>query len=499
MLENFKKGVLISYISLSLNIIIGIFLTPWIIGSVGMKDYGLYVMAMSVVNFFVFDYGFGIVVQRFVSKYLAENRLDKVNEFLSITWKIFIYLDIFVVVVLFSVYFFIPDIYKGLSIEDLDKFRFIYAVVAIFSIFSVPFLHLDATILAHEKILYLKLCDLAHQIITIGSMTLLLAFNYGIKSLVFVSVLAGVLRILLKLAVLKQHTSVRINWAFWDRVIFYEILSFTLWTSVYLLFQRLGLVLAPSILGSYQDSKGVAIFGIVMLLEGFFFLFANVLNGLFLPKVSRLYFNHQSEEILNLMIRVGRIQLILTSFVYLGLICFGRQFIDLWVGSQFYLVYSSAILMILPSFIGLAQNIGITALISSDNVKHLTVSSTLQVVTYFISVIPLIRFYGVYGLSCSIFLSYSISIIYNNFIYSKVLNISMRKYYYKTFVEFVPLFVLGLLIGFFIDKFVSSEGYLGLLIKIGSFVLIYFPILYKLFLTENERIYFFGNFNLRKK
>ena len=56
MANQIKAGAIMSYISLFITILIGIIYTPWMINSIGKADYGLYVLAMSVINIFVFDF-----------------------------------------------------------------------------------------------------------------------------------------------------------------------------------------------------------------------------------------------------------------------------------------------------------------------------------------------------------------------------------------------------------------------------------------------------------
>mgnify|MGYP001540049099 CR=1 FL=1 len=73
-MNQIKTGAIISYVALFLNIVIGLLYTPWMINTIGKADYGLYTLAMSVISLFVFDFGLGSAITRFVSKYLAENR-----------------------------------------------------------------------------------------------------------------------------------------------------------------------------------------------------------------------------------------------------------------------------------------------------------------------------------------------------------------------------------------------------------------------------------------
>ena len=79
MSSQIKAGAIISYISIGINILIGLLYTPWMISSIGKENYGIYILATSVITLFLFDFGLGSAVTRFVSRYLAEKRVEKLN------------------------------------------------------------------------------------------------------------------------------------------------------------------------------------------------------------------------------------------------------------------------------------------------------------------------------------------------------------------------------------------------------------------------------------
>ncbi len=487
MVSQIKAGAIMSYFSLFINILLAIIYTPWMISSIGIADYGLYVLALSVINIFVFDFGLGSAVQRFVSKYLAEGRMDKVNKFLSVTYKLYIIADVVIFLFLFSVYFFIADIYQGLSPEEIVKFKFIYVIVAIFSVFSFPFVHLDGTILAHEKFVQLKLCDLLYQISIASSMTIFLYFGYGLYALVLVNVVAGVFRVVLKLIVLNKYTEVKVNWRYWDSIILKAIIAFSIWVTIYAIAQRAVLSVAPSILGIYHVSEYIAILGVAISLEGFFYLFANAINGLFLPKVSQLIANQKSGDIIKLMIRVGRIQIFITGMVYIGLISFGKDFINLWVGEEFSLVYICSIIMILPSFISLAQHIAFTTMIAQSKVNYLAYSGVLQAFTCLVLVFPLAKHYDVLGVSISVAIAYSFSLIFNNIVFFKILKIDIKRFFFSSFIQLMPSLLLALCFGLFINFFIEINGWYGLIFKIVIFICIYISLFFMLGFEQYER------------
>ena len=207
-ISQFKAGAIISYISIGVNLLIGLLYTPWMIHSIGKENYGLYVLATSVISLFVFDFGLGSAVTRFISRYLAEKRIDKVNNFMGLVVKLYMGIDVFFFLVLLSVFFFIPTIYQELTPDEIEKFKVVYAIAASYSIISFPFIPADGIITAHEKFVQLKLSDLFNKIFIVITMALCLWAGYGLYALVLVNAVSGVLTILIKLAIIKRHTDV---------------------------------------------------------------------------------------------------------------------------------------------------------------------------------------------------------------------------------------------------------------------------------------------------
>ena len=107
-MNQIRTGAIISYVALFLNIVIGLLYIPWMINTIGKADYGLYTLAMSVISLFVFDFGLGSAITRFVSKFLAEGRQDKVDCLLGMVFKLYLLVDLVILLGLAVIYFFLP-------------------------------------------------------------------------------------------------------------------------------------------------------------------------------------------------------------------------------------------------------------------------------------------------------------------------------------------------------------------------------------------------------
>ena len=482
-----KYGAVISYVGIFINIVIGLVYTPWMIRCIGQADYGLYTLAMSVIGIFVFDFGLGQAVTRFAAKYIAEGQQDKVDQLMGVTYKLYLIADALMILLLVGVYFFIPQIYQGLTPEEIEKFKIVYAIAATFSVLSFPFIPLNGIVSAYELFIQLKNCDLLHKIIIVVLMTGCLLMGFGLYALVIVNAIAGMLMIIIKLIVLRRRTPLRIDWHFWSRGLLREIISFSVWITVAALAQRLVLNICPSILGYASDSRSIAVFGIAMTLEGYVYTFTSAIKGLFLPKVTRLVTDGQHEDILPLMVRVGRIQLFILGLIILGFLCTGQNFINAWLGEDFSKVFLCSVLMMAPSFVGQTQNIASTTIVVQNKVKKSARISVIKAVVNLLLAYPLTVLWGVYGMALSIFISYMVSLLQYNILYHKDLKIDIPLFFKDCFGKMAVPLVLTTFICYPINYLIDNNEWIHFVAKVLIFCIVYFVSMFTIGLNQEEK------------
>lgn len=157
--KQIKMGATISYVALLINILVTIFYTPWMVNKIGRENYGLYTLAISLISVFMLDFGLSSAVARFISKYRAEGRIDKIEQFVGAVFKLYFLIDIVLLVILIVIFVFLETIYKGLSSSELKLFKILYLIVAGFNLISFPMTPLSGILSAYEKFAQLKICD----------------------------------------------------------------------------------------------------------------------------------------------------------------------------------------------------------------------------------------------------------------------------------------------------------------------------------------------------
>ena len=207
-----KLGVFMSYITIAVNIITGIVYTPWILKQIGDSNYGLYTLASSFISMFMLDFGMSAAVSRFVSRYIALDDQDTLNNFLGIVYKLYGLISAAISVILIVVFFNLNTIYDNMSVAELATFKIVFVITAFSTVFCFPFVTLNGIMRSYEYFFEMKLCDMLNKICTVVLTIIALIVGMGIYALVAVHAICIITFVLVKLVFIKRKTNIRINW-----------------------------------------------------------------------------------------------------------------------------------------------------------------------------------------------------------------------------------------------------------------------------------------------
>lgn len=485
-----KLGAIISYFTIFFNIISGLLYTPWLINNIGKNDYGLFILATTFINFFIFDFGIGVAISRFACKYIAEGKENKINDMMGMIYKLYFFIDFLILVALFIGYFFIDTIYANLTIAEIEKFKVIYVISATFSLISFPCMPFNGIIQTYEKFVFLKFTDLISKVLTVLMMIVMMIMGKGLYALVIVNTFIGTLILVVKYIYIKKNNLCKSNFRYKSKKMLTEVFNFSIWSSVSGIASRLVFNIVPTILAMFSGSAEITLFAISNTLEGYVYTFASALNGLFLPKVTRLIANEDNEEVLKLMIFVGKFQLVIVGLIIIGFISVGKDFMILWMGKDFLSAYYGTVIIVIPSLVSLTQDIANTMISVVNEVKLLSliniITSIFNVVLLFIG-IPL---FGAFGACIAIGVTAFIrDVILKNLIYQKRLKLDIKRFFRECHLKFIIPFLIVLLLSIFLNKILTDVNILNFVGKTLFIVIIYAVLVYFMVLDYNEKKY----------
>ena len=480
-------GAILSYVSIAVNILAGLLYTPWMVKSIGQSQYGLYTLANSIISLFLVDFGLSSATARYLSKYRAEGDEEKANNFLGVIYKLYFIIDTIIFVVLAVYFFLIDSIYVNLTAEELVQFKIVYLIAASFAVFNFPFVTFNGILTASEKFISLKLADIIYRFLIVGLTVTALLLGFGLYALVLVHAIAGLAVIVFKFIVIKKNKLSKPNFKYSDRSLYKDIFGFSIWVTVYTVAQRLIFNITPTILGVVLDTRAIAVFGIVTTIEAYVFMVTGAINGMFMPKIARIYNqDEKNEDLTKLLLKVGKFQFALNGLIVVGFAIIGKQFINLWMGAGYEEAYFGIMLVIIPGLFYNSLQIAHTAAVVQKKV-HL--QAGVGVVVGIINVILCFIFsslFGVVGACLSIFVAYMVRAIAISIIYYKKMSIDIPTFVKRCYLRMTPPIILALIFGVGINILLNQNGWLFFVIKgiIVSFV--YLGLVVVLALSKDE-------------
>lgn len=481
------KGAAISYVSIFLNIIISLVYTPWMISKVGVSDYGLYSLVSAFLSYFLLDFGLSGTITRFIAKYRAEGDEQKVSNMLGITAKVYLVFDAVIFIILFVLYFFLSDIFGGLTPEEIERLKILYCISGIFSILSFLFKPVSGAMMAYEYFVENKLLDLLVRVGTVVFIIVALLLNGNIYHIVFITGAVGFVAAVWRYLLFVKKSKIRINWKFLEKGELIALFSFSAWILLIQLAQMFRLNLIPTILGIFNDTTEISVFSLGKNLEGMVFTISAALNGLFLPMVSRLSQSNDKNGVMNLMIRVGRIQLFVIFLIFSGFCVFGSSFINLWVGDTFHNSYYVFVFLVFVNIISLTLQVGMDLVYAENKVRQTAIivfASSLIGLVLSVIVAPK---YGAVGCAASTgFALVLTQILYTRFFHKKM-GLNMSEFFKKCHLKIMPFLVGYALVAYFICKKLYLNSWLYLIITITIYTIGYIIIVWFLLLNKDEK------------
>lgn len=493
------KGAIISYVSIFLNIVISLVYTPWMINKVGVSDYGLYSLVVAFLSYFMLDFGLSGTITRFISKYRAEGNEKKVSNMLGITAKVYLFFDTIIFLILFVLYFFLSDIFGGLTLEEVERLKVMYCIAGIFSLLSFLFKPVSGAMMAYEFFVENKLLDLVVRVGTVVLIVIALLLDGNVYHIVFITGAVGFGTAVVRYLIFSKKSKVKINWRYFEKGELIALFSYSVWILVIQLAQMFRLSLIPTILGISSDTTEISVFSVGRNLEGMVYTMAAALNGLFLPVVSRMVHSGDRKGIMELMVRVGRIQLYIVFLIFAGFVVFGEHFINLWVGETFQTSYYVFLFLVFVNVISLTLQIAMDVVYAENMVKpaaiRVLISSLIGLV---LSVLAAPKF-GAIGCAAATGIALILTqILYIQF-YHKKMGLDMKQFFCRCHLKILPLLTVYTVAVFFIQRFLPINGWGRLLVAMGIYSLGYFIIAWLFIANKYEKDLVLGFIKRGKK
>lgn len=496
-----KAGVVLNYVVIILNTVVGLLYTPYMLRMMGQSEYGLYSLVASVIAYLtVLDLGFGNAIVRYTAKFRAEKKTEEQYEMFGMFFLLYLVIGIIAFGIGLGLYFNVDTLFGDtMTAVELGRARIMMLLLVANLAFTFPMSIWGSIIQAYEDFVFQKSLNIFRIILNTAVMICLLHFGYKAVAMVVVQTIFNVLTLVLNFIYCRRKLNIHIyfrfkhfHWGFLKEVAIYSF-----WIFLNAIMDRVYWSTGQFVLGATVGTAAVAVFAIAIQLEGMYMQFSTAISSVFLPKVTAMVATNRSrKEISDLFIRTGRIQYIVLAYILSGFIIFGRQFIELWAGAGYSDAYIISLLFFIPLTVPLIQNLGITILQARNEMKFRSVLYIIIALVSLAMQIVLTRFFG--GIGCAMGVSGALvvgQILIMNVYYQRRQDLDIKTFWKEiSKMSIIPIVLIfsSMLV---IRHFFALDSWGKLILGIAAFSLVYIPLFFRFSMTDDERNLFISMFH----
>lgn len=496
-----KAGVVLNYVVIILNTVIGLLYTPYMLRMMGQSEYGLYSLVASVIAYLtVLDLGFGNAIVRYTAKFRAEKKTEEQYEMFGMFFLLYLVIGIIAFGIGLGLYFNVDTLFGNtMTAVELGRARIMMLLLVANLTFTFPMSIWGSIIQAYEDFVFQKSLNIIRIILNTVVMICLLHFGYKAVAMVVVQTIFNVLTLVINFIYCRRKLNIHIyfrfrhfHWGFLKEVAIYSF-----WIFLNAIMDRVYWSTGQFVLGAMVGTAAVAVFAIAIQLEGMYMQFSTAISSVFLPKVTAMVATNRSrKEISDLFIRTGRIQYIVLAYILSGFIIFGRQFIELWAGAGYTDAYIISLLFFIPLTVPLIQNLGITILQARNEMKFRSVLYIIIALVSLAMQIVLTSHFG--GIGCAMGVSGALvvgQILIMNVYYRRRQDIDIKTFWKEiSKMSIIPIVLIfsSMLV---IRHFFALDSWGKLILGIAAFSLVYIPLFFRFSMTDEERNLFISMFH----
>ncbi len=501
-MSQLKKGALLTYFKIILTNVVGLVLTPFIIKNLGDSEYGVYLLVGSFVAYLgLMNLGINNTIVRYVAKYKATNDKKGEQEFLGTTMWLYILISLLLTIIGVFLYLNFETIFsQSLTKEELRIAKIMFLILVGNIALALPGGSFFAICNGYESFVFPSALSIIKYAVRAVVIFCVLLLGGKAISIVIVDTVLGLLAISIAIIFVTKKLKVKISLKVFDKSLVKSIFSYSLWVFLFGIVYRFQWNAGQIVLGVTTSTISVAVYGVGVLLGGYYGAFSGGINSVLIPRATQMVVkNRNGTELTNTMIKIGRLNSYILLLVLSGFILFGKAFIFLWVGEIYEQSWSIALLLMIVMTLPLIQAFGNSVL---EAKKKNRFKSLLSLVTVGIGVLIgffLSKQFDIYGIAVPLVTAMGLNSIIMNYYYKKIFGFRIIYFFIKTILS--PLIILSILtiLFYYLLKYVDINTWVSLLLGIIVYTIISASAIYFILLNEYEKSLFKSILKLKKQ
>ncbi|KIR02077.1 Membrane protein involved in the export of O-antigen and teichoic acid [Lachnospiraceae bacterium TWA4] len=495
-INQLKAGTILSYINLGLGCIIPLLYTPIMLRMLGKENYGVYSLASSVISYLsLLTFGMGSACIRYIVKYKTEGNKDGVEKVAGLFVLIYSVLAILVLIVGFNLSFLSNILFsEGLTIDETEQLKILIIIMTISTAISFPTSAFSSICGSYERYVFQRLLDIFGTImVPIFNLITLFIWKSTI-GLAGVGLLIAVINCISYFIYSVRKLDIHVQFHDFHPGLLREIWEYSAFVFLSSIVDLLYWSTDKVLIGARIGSAAVAVYNMGNVFTSMLQNMSAAISSVFAPRVtSMVVLKNDSNEISDLLIRVGRVQYIVVSFILSGYIVFGEQFIHFWAGDEYADAYFIALLTMIPLAIPLIQNIAFTTILAQKKHQFRSIIYLIIAIINIISTYLVLPIYGIIGAAVCTGIAFLLGNgLIMNIYYIKITKLRILDFW-KNISSMTVVPVIVVVVGYILtNQILGYQSIFMFLIEVIIYSIVHLGLTWTISMNQYERNTFLG-------
>jgi len=500
LIKKILSGSFLRAFLLFCNIIISLFMMPFLINSLGQRFYGLWAIVGKMMGYYGFlDFGLSSSVSRFLSRSHGQQDTLEMNKVANTGMFLFSLIGLFTLIItiifVFICHLFIDDP------DDIQTFQIVIFLMGGSMAIEFPMRVYLGVLEARVRFDLTTYIDL-FKLFTRTLLIFYFVYNgHGIVAMALVvfavNISGHIITIILAKREFKELT---FSITLIDKSNFGEFFTYSFSTFVIQIANSLKFKASSFIIAGFIGLSAVTIYEVAARLIGYFIQIIDRSLGVLTPVFSQYDGKGNTKDINKLFLESTTLSVIISVFIGATLALYGEAFITRWIGEGYNDSITILQILVVPVTIALTQNTSLSLLKGISKHHFYAISNAIEGVANLVLSLILVQIYGIYGVAIGLLIPMLFMKLFIQPVYvCRVININMRKYFLNSliipgFKSFLPIYAYYYLLQ---DYFVPSFVNLFILILVQT--LLFVPLCLIFIFTSGQKQYILDLYNRKFK
>jgi O-antigen/teichoic acid export membrane protein len=392
------KNVGSSWFALGVNVLVGIFLSPYILHRLGDDAFGLWVLIFSITGYYgLFDLGIRSSVVRYVAKYAASNQQDEMNRLVNTA--LFSYSVIALVAMLTTVVvtYRLNSIFH-ISPEFVSTARWLLLMVGTAVSLGFPIGVFGGILGGLERFLLLNLTSVGSTLMRALLIVIALQHGRGLLTVALITVSPPLLSGVINAVATFYHLRLRFGPRYVNRSTLRQIASYSGTTFIIIVAARLRFKTDALVIGTFVSAAAVTYFTSGARLVDYAGEVVQSMAQIFVPMSSQSDALGDLPRLQKIFVAGNRMCALVIFPIAAILIVLGKSVIEAWVGARYVQAgYPIMLILLIPSTLMLMQSASSRVLFGMGKHQMLAKVTLVEGVANLVLSIALVRKFGIFG------------------------------------------------------------------------------------------------------